>query len=542
VTVTTHGVALHGIDGILVEVEIGLQDGLAGIDITGLPAASVKEARHRVRSALRAGGYEWPPDRLVVNFAPADLPKHGTAFDLPLAVAVLVLFGVLSPEVVKGTVFFGELALDGSLRPVPGAVNAAIAARSGGRRALVVAPEVASEAAALDGLEVIAARSLVELVEHLLGRMPITATQATTISEPRRSRVVDLASIRGQIQARRALELAAAGRHNVLFIGPPGCGKTLLARALPGILPPLTLDEALEVTRIHSISGLTGRGIGLVHTPPFRAPHPTASEAALVGGGSPPMPGEVSLAHRGVLFLDEAAEFRRSSLDALRAPIEDRQVTVARARRSVAFPSAVMLILATNPCPCGHLGDPRHACRCTPAQVRAYQQRLSGPLLDRIDLHVELRPVATDALAGDTQATTSAEVQARVIAARALQYARNATPRAMGGPSGLLPEASRSEPRSVRRGEHDAVPNADLDIEALNRVAHLGSDESRFLARAGDALGISARAWHRVLRVARTAADLAGAERVTTTHLAEALAFRRALAGAADKTGSGLGA
>jgi len=504
-TVTTLGVALYGVDGIPVQVEVGRQDGLPGVDVTGLPAASVKEARHRVRSALRAGGYEWPPERLIVNFAPADLPKHGTALDLPMAVAVLALFGVLGPEVIKGYGFFAELELDGTLRPVPGAVNAALATRARGQGRLVVAPEVAAEAAAVPGIEVLAPRSLVELVEYLLGRRELAPPAARTPPEPHGGRAIDLAAIRGQFEARRALEIAAAGRHNLLFIGPPGCGKTLLARALPGILPPLTVDESLEVTRIHSVSGLTGRASGLVQTPPFRAPHPTASQVALVGGGNPPFPGEVSLAHRGVLFLDEAAEFRRASLDALRAPVEDRQLTVARARQSIVFPSSVMLVLATNPCPCGHLGDARHACRCTPAQVRAYQQRLSGPLLDRIDLYVELRPVSTSALSVVAAEGASAEVQARVIAARAVQYARN------GDGS-------------------EALPNADLDMQALERVAPLGAAELRFFARAGDALGISARAWHRVLRVARTIADLAGSPRIGMPHLAEALSFRRGFA------------
>ena len=499
-TARSTGVALSGIEGALVEVQVDRQEGLPGVDITGLPAASVREARHRVRSAFRAAAYEWPRERLVVNLSPADSRKSGTAYDLPVAVSVLLLSGQLPADAVRGAVFYGELALDGTVQPVRGAVNAALAVRDAGRSRLYTAREVAGEAAAVPEVEVRAISSLVELVEGLHGRRALARSRPDRPKDQGNAGV-DLRHLRGQHRGRRALEVAAAGGHNLLMVGPPGCGKTLLARAMPGILPPMSLSEQLEVTRIHSVSGLGRLGQGLVTARPFRAPHATASYAALVGGGNPPCPGEVSLAHRGVLFLDETPEFNRQALEALRAPLEDRCVTIARSGTQARFPASFSLLCALNPCPCGYRDDPARPCRCTPSQVDRYRRRISGPLLDRMDMHVELSSVPTDAMAAAPDGEATAAVRERVVAARERQQAR-------------------------REGGCRVSTNAELSFEDLERYAKLGTREVEFLAKASQAARLTARSWHRVIRVARTIADLEATPDIDRRALAEALTYR----------------
>jgi magnesium chelatase family protein len=492
-----HSAVTSGIDARVLDVEVDVSGGLPAFRIVGLPDPSVREARERVRSALRNAGFPLPSGAVTVNLAPAGFRKLGASLDLPVALALLEIAGV-RPTDGRRRVFVGELGLDGQVRPVRGALCLALAARAAGFEEIVLPAENGAEASAVDGIRVIAARSLAAVVDHIAGRLPL-APSVPGPPTPRGAVGLDFAEVKGQPVARRALEIAAAGGHHVLLVGPPGAGKTMLARRLPTILPPLSRSEAIEVTKIHSVAGTLPSGSSLIDAPPFRAPHHGISAAGLVGGGARPAPGEISLAHRGALFLDELPEFRRDVLEGIRQPIEEKRVSIVRVGGAASFPCDFLLVAAMNPCPCGFRGDPRRHCVCDPGARLRYGRRLSGPLLDRIDLHVALPAVPwADLEAG--AAESSGAVRARVSRVR-----------------GRAAERRRDVP---------GFRNADLSAADLDPGRALEPAARRLLESAVERLGLSVRALYRSLRVARTIADLDGSERVGSAHLAEAVSYR----------------
>ncbi len=508
--------AVIGLDGVIVEVEVDVAQGFPGMDIVGLPDTAVQESRQRVQAAIKNAGLPYPRRRLVVNLAPATVRKEGPAYDLPIAVGVLISEEQLPIEAVQDALIVGELSLDGSVRHSRGILPMAAVARQQGFKRIFV-PEVDSaEAALIPDIEVIPVASLADLFAHLCGeqiilpRSPITPENLPVVPS------TDFREIKGQEHVKRALEVAAAGSHNVLMVGPPGAGKTLLARAMVGILPHMSIEEALDVTRIYSVADQLPPEVPMIQSRPFRAPHHTISHAGLVGGGNWPHPGEISLAHYGVLFLDELPEFGSRVLEVMRQPIEDKVVTISRAQGSLTFPANFQLIAAMNPCPCGYYGDSLKSCTCSPSMVTKYQKRISGPLLDRIDIHVEVPRVEYEKLSDNRLGEPSATIQARVEAARERQRQR-------------FSQIKQSNVKSTQSGSPtypEITCNADMRPAEVRQFCELDEAGRSLMRMAMGQLQLSARAYHRVLKLARTIADLAGSEHIQTPHLAEALQYR----------------